>query len=110
MVGASGAIFGLFGIMIGYGTRQKSSLGNDIRRRYLQLVIFGLVMGFFFGYDNYAHLGGLAGGFLFGYLVNDRALSEGAATAWKILSYLCWFVIFGSLVLVALSAAVMIRG
>ena len=60
-LGASGSIFGLLAAAIVYGRRSGSSL---FTRQFLQwsgiLFVFGLV---FPGIDNWAHLGGFAGGY-----------------------------------------------
>ncbi|MBO8171310.1 MAG: rhomboid family intramembrane serine protease [Bacillaceae bacterium] len=63
--GASGAIFGLFGALLHFGLRYRDlffrTIGNDV----IFIVILNLGIGFLFpGVDNYAHLGGLIGGFL----------------------------------------------
>lgn len=61
-IGASASIFGLLGAMVYYGRRGGSSA---IRREAVgyaaMLFVFGLVMP---GIDNYAHLGGFAGGYI----------------------------------------------
>ncbi len=67
-VGASGAIFGLFGVYISLlllskeGKKRKSTLLPTI----LVFVIFGLISGFRAGIDNAAHFGGLASGLVYG--------------------------------------------
>jgi rhomboid protease GluP len=61
-VGASAAIFGLLGAMVYYGRRGGSSqVGSQALSYALILGLFGFVMP---GIDNYAHLGGFAGGYL----------------------------------------------
>lgn len=61
-VGASAPIFGLLGALVYYGRRAGSSVvGNQAW--YYAIVLF--LMGFFLGgIDNWAHLGGFAGGWL----------------------------------------------
>jgi rhomboid protease GluP len=64
--GASGAIFGLFGALLYFATQNKElffrTLGTNV------LVVLGINLAFGFLspgiIDNYAHLGGLLGGFL----------------------------------------------
>ena len=59
-VGASGAIFGLLGAMLYYGRRTGAS---HIRAQLMPTILLNLMIGLSFqGIDNYAHLGGLAGG------------------------------------------------
>lgn len=61
-LGASASIFGFFGAILYYGHRGGSSA---IRSQALQWIGGGLLFGFLMpGIDNWAHLGGLAGGYL----------------------------------------------
>jgi rhomboid protease GluP len=64
-VGASGAIFGLFGALIFYGRNRGGTFGSAIFRQIAILALisfgFGLVMP---GVDNWGHLGGFFGGLL----------------------------------------------
>jgi len=61
-IGASAAIFGLLGALLHYGRRTGSS---HIDQRAKQLAVVLLLFGFIIrGVDNWAHLGGLAGGYL----------------------------------------------
>lgn len=60
-VGASAAIFGLLGALVYYGRRSGSSAVHGQALGYaLMLGLFGFIMP---GVDNYAHLGGFAGGY-----------------------------------------------
>lgn len=64
-LGASGAIFGLFGSLMYFGYHYRLYLGNTIKSQILPLVIFNLLIGFMnTGIDNAAHIGGLLGGIL----------------------------------------------
>jgi rhomboid protease GluP len=61
-LGASAAVFGLIGAVLRYGRRGGSSL---IRDQAMQWIISGLLFGFMLrGIDNWAHIGGLAGGYV----------------------------------------------
>jgi rhomboid protease GluP len=61
-IGASASLAGLLGAMVYYGRRSGSSM---IRAQANQWVVSMLVYGFIIqGIDNYAHVGGLAGGYL----------------------------------------------
>jgi membrane associated rhomboid family serine protease len=61
-LGASAAIFGLLGALLHYGRRTGSS---HIDQRAKQLAVVLLLFGFIVpGVDNWAHLGGLGGGYL----------------------------------------------
>lgn len=64
-VGASGAIFGLFGALVFFGLRHRERLSRRYWGALLPTVVGNLVYGFTQPrIDNWAHLGGLAGGFL----------------------------------------------
>jgi rhomboid protease GluP len=62
-IGASGAIFGLFGALLYFGYHYRLYLGNVMRSQLIPLIILNLIIGFIFsGIDNFAHIGGLIGG------------------------------------------------
>jgi len=63
-VGASAPIFGLIGALLYYGRRGGSAgVGNAAKQWTLAGLAFGFLMP---GIDNWAHLGGLAGGYVVG--------------------------------------------
>ena len=69
-VGASGAIFGLFGALVYYGRARGGTFGSTVFRQ----VAFYAVIGFVFGMlmpnvDNWGHLGGFIGGWLAAWLL-----------------------------------------
>jgi len=83
-VGASAGICGLIGAMIALGVRDKSSWGTEIRRFYVRWVIYLLVFGLLFpATDNAAHIGGLAGGFVIGYIAGTPGFSNAAERVWQ---------------------------
>ena len=62
-VGASGAIFGLFGALIYYGWHRGGTFGSTIFRQMLIWAAIGLIFGFMQPrVDNWGHIGGLIGG------------------------------------------------
>ncbi len=72
--GASGAIFGLYGVLFAFLLRHASSMPVAIRNRLLSsgaiFVVYNIGYGgFHSNIDMGAHLGGLAGGFLAGLMV-----------------------------------------
>jgi rhomboid protease GluP len=77
-VGASGAIFGLLGGILGYSLRSGTfSWQNPVIRQLLILLAINLYLGFSIpNVSNTAHLGGLAGGLFFGYLVAPTVYSR----------------------------------
>ncbi|GAB6931932.1 rhomboid family intramembrane serine protease [Calditerricola satsumensis] len=89
--GASGAIFGLMGALLYFGTRRRRlfvrTMGRDLLFYLLLNLLLGLVLP---SVDHYGHLGGLLGGFLAAGAVGlpgERRLSArlGFALAWGML-------------------------
>lgn len=77
-VGASGAIFGILGGILGYAVRRGTfSWQNPVIRQLLILLALNLFIGASIpNISNTAHLGGLAGGAAFGWLVAPTVYSE----------------------------------
>ncbi|AHY46428.1 putative membrane protein [Rubrobacter radiotolerans] len=77
-VGASGAIFGLIGGIFGFALRERTfSWGNPIIRQLLILLALNLYVGFTVAnISNTAHIGGLAGGAVFGFLISPALRSS----------------------------------
>jgi rhomboid protease GluP len=68
-LGASAAAFGMFGIMLAMGVRERANpLVQAVRAHYGQWLIIGLVLSLAPGISLAAHLGGLLGGFAVGVL------------------------------------------
>ena len=64
-VGASGAIFGLFGALIYFGYTYRGYVGAIIKSQIVPIVIYNLIIGFFIpGIDMWGHVGGLFAGML----------------------------------------------
>ncbi len=62
-VGASGAIFGLFGSLLYFGYYYRVYLGNVLRTQLIPIIMINLLFGLVTpGIDNAAHIGGLIGG------------------------------------------------
>ncbi|MCX6609470.1 MAG: rhomboid family intramembrane serine protease [Acidobacteria bacterium] len=76
-VGASAGIFGLIGAMIAFGINQRSSFGSYVKSAYTRTAVWALLISFMIPYtDNWAHIGGLAGGFAIAYLAGHPRLSH----------------------------------
>jgi membrane associated rhomboid family serine protease len=72
-VGASGAVFGLIGCMVGHAARRRGATARELRARFVPWLIYGLIAGFLMdGIDNAAHIGGLLSGLVFGALLGER--------------------------------------
>lgn len=62
-LGASGAIFGLFGALLYFGYHYRLYLGSVIKSQIIPLIAINLIYGFMTpNIDNAAHIGGLIGG------------------------------------------------
>ncbi len=105
MVGASGALFGLIGVMIAYGYRHRTALGEQVKSMYVRWAIYGLVFGFVVpGIDNAAHIGGLLAGVAYGAVVSDTpSFHHSSILAWRIASYAVLLAIAISFLLVGLN-------
>jgi membrane associated rhomboid family serine protease len=106
-VGASGAILGLIGILIG-ASFHYGRLGRDYRAQLWRWVLYifalGIFGGFFgFGTDNAAHFGGLVSGVVLGYTVPEgEPRTRASERFWNALAVLSMLVIAGSFALMAL--------
>jgi len=102
--GASGALFGLVGVLFVFGIKFRHELPEGFKRAFgtglLPMILLNLFIGYVLrGYiDNAAHLGGLVSGALLALVVDYRRPGErsGVAITWRVLQWL-------ALVLVAVS-------
>ena len=63
--GASGAIFGLLGSLLYFGYHYRLYLGTVLKTQVIPIIVINLLIGFLVpGIDNFAHIGGLVGGYL----------------------------------------------
>jgi membrane associated rhomboid family serine protease/ribosomal protein L40E len=92
-VGASGALFGLVGVLFVFGIKFRRELPDGFKRAFgtgmLPIIAINLVIGFLGrGFiDNAAHMGGLAAGALLALVVDYKRSSERSAlaTMWHVL-------------------------
>jgi rhomboid protease GluP len=107
--GASGAIFGLFGVMAVFAFRYRkelpSGLASEIKRRILPVILINLAIGFSIKVvDNAAHIGGLLTGVVLCFLIPYKRPHEKAtASVWRI------FLVASLLVIVASFASAFIN-
>jgi membrane associated rhomboid family serine protease len=73
-VGASAPLFGLIGALYHYGRTSSSLAKQQALSIVVQAVIFGLLVR---GIDNYAHLGGFAGGYFTSAVLNPMTRERG---------------------------------
>src|SRR5689334_22373893 len=94
--GASGALFGLVGVLFVFGIKFRRELPEGFKRAFgtgmLPIILINLFIGFVWrGFiDNAAHLGGLLSGAALATVVEYRRPGErrGTAAAWRILQVL----------------------
>jgi membrane associated rhomboid family serine protease len=102
--GASGAIFGLFGVMATFAFKYRreipKTLSGDIRRRVLPIIAINLVFGFSIRIvDNAAHIGGLLAGVALALAVPYMRPNERITPLpWRALQSVCLLLILGSFV------------
>jgi len=73
-VGASAPLFGLIGALYHYGRTSSSAVKQQATYIMVQAAVFGLLIP---GIDNYAHLGGFAGGYLTSAFLNPMTRERG---------------------------------
>lgn len=87
--GASGAICGVLGLLLGAYYRNRYHVGEYLGSQLLRWAIYILVFGLVAGADNSAHIGGMVAGGLLGYFMPPtRTTNTGARDAkiWRILA------------------------
>jgi rhomboid protease GluP len=88
--GASAACFGLIGIMLAMGLRQRSDpMAQAVRAYYGRWAVYAMIFSFLPGFniDIAAHVGGFVGGFLVGLLAGLPGLPNSPReTVWKVLA------------------------
>jgi rhomboid protease GluP len=76
-IGASGAIFGLFGALAYFSYNYRAVLGNFLKSSIIPVLIINLCLGLFIsGIDVFAHIGGLIAGVLTSMLVGVNGKNQ----------------------------------
>jgi membrane associated rhomboid family serine protease len=91
--GASGALFGLIGLLFVFGIKFRHELPEGFKRAFGTGLLPVIMINLFIGYlgrgfiDNAAHLGGLFSGALFGLVIGYKRPGEraGVAVVWHVL-------------------------
>jgi len=103
-VGASASIFGLLGALIYYQRRAPSRLiGTQAAGFAVAMLVFGFIMP---GIDNWAHLGGLGGGFLTAMWMNPLLPERGNHT---VIAFLCLIASAGAIALAVVQGLQFLR-
>jgi rhomboid protease GluP len=111
-IGASGAIMGFAGILAALGLRFGGVEGKRIWKEMFEAVGLTLVLGYFLGFDNAAHVGGFLCGLLSGWLctVGIRARGNLAAVrGWDVLAVVLTLLTIASFVPSALLLREVVR-
>jgi len=108
-VGASGAITGLIGVLIG-ASFHHGHLGKEYRSQLWRWLIYIAIFGIFFQADNAAHFGGLASGLALGYFIPEgEPTTRPGENLWNTLAVLSVLIIAGSFVMMTLQLGVPLR-
>jgi len=107
--GASGALFGLVGVLFVFGIKFRNELPGGFKRAFgtglLPVILINLSIGYFLSkyIDNAAHLGGLLSGAALASVVSYRRPGErsGMALTWQVLQVLALALVAVSFVKVA---------
>jgi membrane associated rhomboid family serine protease len=108
--GASGALFGLVGVLFVFGIRFRRELPEGFKRAFGTGLLPMIVLNLFIGYvlrgfiDNAAHLGGMLSGALLALAIDYKRPGEGSGSAviWRVLQ-------IAAIVLVAVSFVMVTR-
>lgn len=107
-VGASGALFGLIGVLFVFGIKFRHELPEGFKRAFGTGMLPTILLNIFIGYmipviDNAAHMGGLVAGSLFALVVGYKRPGEraGVAVFWHILQIAALALVVVSFVMVA---------
>lgn len=107
-VGASGALFGLIGVLFVFGIKFRHELPEGFKRAFGTGMLPTIMLNIFIGYmipviDNAAHMGGLVSGALLALAVSYKRPGQraGVAIVWHILQILALALVVVSFVMVA---------
>ncbi|MCZ6904374.1 MAG: rhomboid family intramembrane serine protease [Acidobacteria bacterium] len=102
-VGASGAILGLVGVLIG-ASFHHGRTGAAYRASLFRWFIYILIFGLFLRVDNAAHIGGVATGALLGYLIPEgEPETPSEEKLWNFLAVISVLIMAASFVFMALN-------
>ena len=106
--GASGALFGLIGVLFVFGLKYRSELPEGLKRAFGTGMLPTILVNLFIGYvargfiDNAAHLGGLVSGMALALVIDYKRPGERGpiAVTWHALQFACLALVVVSFVMV----------
>jgi hypothetical protein len=107
--GASGALFGLVGVLFVFGIKYRHELPEGFKKAFgtgmLPIILLNLGIGFMARgiIDNAAHMGGLVSGAAFAAVVSYKrpGVSTGVTIAWRVLQIAALFLVLGCFLMAA---------
>jgi membrane associated rhomboid family serine protease len=107
--GASGALFGLVGVLFVFGIKYRHELPEGFKKAFgtgmLPIILLNLGIGFMARgiIDNAAHMGGLVSGAAFAAVVSYKrpGVSTGVTTAWRVLQIAALLLVLGCFLMAA---------
>jgi rhomboid protease GluP len=100
VIGASGGIFGLMGLIIAHAVRQHGGrFTHELRARFIPWLLYAVIFSFAANVDYYAHLGGLAAGAACGWFIGDARVVRRLPIVWEVAAFAAVAWVAASLVL-----------
>lgn len=95
--GASGALFGLIGLMAAYGYRLGGVFGRALMKSMLIWAAFGFAVGMMPGINNIAHGGGFVAGVALAFVIPaESTMTVNSARLWNAVMIACMLIVAAS--------------
>lgn len=95
--GASGALFGLIGLMAAYGYRLGGVFGRALMKSMLIWAAFGFAIGMMPGINNIAHGGGFVAGVALAFVIPaESTMTVNSARLWNAVMIACMLIVAAS--------------
>ena len=96
-IGASGAIFGLLGSILYFGSHYRLYLSSVIKNQIIPIIVINLIISFSIsGIDFWGHVGGLIGGYLASTAIgiDDKTDKKEMINGWIVLTIILLFLVY----------------
>jgi len=87
-IGASGAIMGLCGVAAGWGQRDGTTIGRNVRNLMFKWAVYTTIFGLLVNADHAAHLTGFGAGFALGFLMRPAHLQRSSHASLRVVETL----------------------